>query len=545
MKQNIINFWKKYYQNVLFFIISFIIIASIILPKNMNSLDEIWIYDFAKNMADGLVPYRDFNMVTTPFLPFICSLFLIIFGNELFVMRILAIFLITFIFFISYLILKKLNVNKYYIFICLFLFFLIFRDYICIDYNFAILAITLFIIYLEIKNYEKNNNYFNSSFLFYFLIGILCGLCILLKQTTGIFVTIASLFYPILFVKNKIDFKNYLKITAFKIIGIINPLVLLLIYLIANNALYDFIDYTILGIKTFSNKIPYSNLTSSKEIIIKLFSILIPILILIIGIYLLIKKNKKLFGFYFYSIASLIVIFPISDNIHFLIGITPFIILLIYFSYNIINFINNAFKNRFLNAIDNKNNKNNKNDKNNINNINNINSINKSNNIIRKIYLFFVTFLQCIIFMVILIYFITSILFIKDYTIDNNKNHNIKHYSLIPISEQLLEKINILDNYIISEKNNVYILDAEASIYMISLDRYYKDFNFFLKGNIGSKGEDGLIEKIKNLNKGEKILIKNNKYSKNWQTPLTVINYIENNLTKINEINIFDVYEVK
>ena len=147
--------------------------------------------------------------------------------------------------------------------------------------------------------------------------------------------------------------------------------------------------------------------------------------------------------------------------------------------------------------------------------------------------------------MIILIYFITSIIFIKDYIIDNNKNHNIKHYSLIPISEQLLEKINIVDNYIISEKNNVYIFDAEASIYMISLDRYYKDFNFFLKGNIGSKGEDGLIEKIKNLNKGEKILIKNNKYSKNWQTPLTVIKYIENNLTKINEINIFDVYEVK
>lgn len=518
MKQDIINFWKKYYQNILFFIISFIIIASIILPKTMNSLDEIWIYDFAKNMADGLVPYRDFNMVTTPLLPFICSLFLIVFGNELFVMRILATFLITFIFFISYLILKKLNVNKYYTFICLFSFFLIFKDYICIDYNFAILAITLFIIYLEIKNYEKYNNYFNSSFLFYFLIGILCGLCILLKQTTGVFITIASLFYPILFVKNKIDFKKYLKITAFKIIGIIIPLLLLLIYLIANNALYDFIDYTILGIKTFSNKIPYSNLISSKEIIIKLFSILIPILILIVGIYLLIKKNKKLFGFYFYSIASLIVIFPISDNIHFLIGITPFIILLIYFSYNSINFIKNKFANRFLN---------------------------KNNNIIKKIYLYFITFLQTIIFMVILIYLITSIVLIKDYITDNNINHNIKHYSLIPISEQLLNKINEIDNYIISEKSNVYILDAEASIYMISLDRYYKDFNFFLKGNIGSKGEDGLIEKIKNLNKGEKILIKNNKYSKNWQTPLTVINYIENNLIKINEINIFDVYEVK
>ena len=44
---------------------------------------------------------------------------------------------------------------------------------------------------------------------------------------------------------------------------------------------------------------------------------------------------------------------------------------------------------------------------------------------------------------------------------------------------------------------------------------------------------------------GTKLLIKNDTYNKNWQTPMEVINYIKNNLNKISEISIFDVYEIK
>ena len=89
-----------------------------------------------------------------------------------------------------------------------------------------------------------------------------------------------------------------------------------------------------------------------------------------------------------------------------------------------------------------------------------------------------------------------------------------------------------------------YILDAEAAIYMISLDRYNKDFDMFNKGNLGAKGEKGMIEKIQKMPSGTKLLIKNDRYNKNWQTPMEVINYIKNNLNKISEISIFDIYEI-
>ena len=59
------------------------------------------------------------------------------------------------------------------------------------------------------------------------------------------------------------------------------------------------------------------------------------------------------------------------------------------------------------------------------------------------------------------------------------------------------------------------------------------------------KVKNGLIEKIQNLKAGEQILILNDKYLKNWQTPEKVIAYVKNNLNKIGEINIFDIYEIK
>ncbi len=496
---------KQYYKNILFFVAILIIVSSIILPKPLNDLDEVWNYSFAKNVADNLVPYRDFNMVPTPLLPFICGIFLRILGNELIVMRLLAILLSSFIFFISYLILKKLKVNSFYSALCPFIIFLLLNDYICIDYNFAVLCTLLLIIYIELCHFEKNNNYFEHSKWFYFGIGILSGTCILFKQTTGIFISLVTIFSPVLLLHGN-EFKKYLKTSLYKILGIAIPIVILFIYLLLNNALYDFIDYTILGIKTFTNSIPYTSLIESSNIAIQLLSIFMPIFILVIGIYLWIKKERKLFNFYCYGIASLVVAFPISDNIHFLIGIFPFMILFSYFSFVIIKFILLKLKNK-------------------------------------KIYYFIKEMSQCTILIFLLYYFINSFTPIATYITDTSKLHNIEHYKLIPISESLLNKINTIDEYILSQSNKVYILDAEASIYMISINKYNKDFDLFNKGNLGSKGEDGIIEEIKSFEPNTKLLIRNNSYSKNWQTPMNVINYIENNLTKIDEISIFDVYE--
>lgn len=492
---------KSNYFNILLFIVICLIISPVILSKPLNNLDEVWIYNFAKNIADGLVPYRDFNLVITPLIAFIGGLFLKLFGNELIVMRILAILLISFIFFMTYQILNKLKVNKYYNFAFLLLSFLLLKEYICIDYNFAILAIILILIYLSF-----NNTFFNSK-KGKFIIGFLGGLCILFKQSTGSIVAFISIFYPILFIKNKLDFKNYIKNSLIQISGILIPVIFLLIYLLINHAVWDFIDYTILGIKTFTNSIPYTKLLTSSNLTIKLLSKLTPIFILLIGFGLWKKKTTKLYGFYFYSISSLVVIFPISDNIHFLIGIFPILILFCYLLFYFMKWI-----------------------------------IHKIKNI--KIILFVKETFKMAISLFLICYLITSFILLANYINDPQKNHLILHYTQIPISEQLLNKINIIDTYILSQNTDVYILDAEAAIYMISMDIYHKNFDLFSKGNLGGKGEDGQIEKINHLPKGTQLLIKNDNYKRNWQSPEKVISYIKNNFNKIGNISIFDIYEI-
>ena len=126
------------------------------------------------------------------------------------------------------------------------------------------------------------------------------------------------------------------------------------------------------------------------------------------------------------------------------------------------------------------------------------------------------------------------------------KNQNIEHYKNIQISEGLAERIEIIDKYIIEkeqEDKKVYILDAEAAVYMIPINNYNKDYDMFLKGNIGKDGEQGQIEKIKNKNENELYMIRKSELRTNWQTPIDVINYIRENLERVGEISIYEIYK--
>lgn len=285
------------------------------------------------------------------------------------------------------------------------------------------------------------------------------------------------------------------------------PVVILFIYLICNNALIDFINYAVLGIKTFSNKISYVTLFLSDKIEIRILSVLMPFsIILMIWAIIKIFKNEseeksKLITMLTYSFAIIIVMYPISDVIHFLIG-----------SYiSIIGFL-------YLLSI-----------------------LGKFDYESKKYKL--ITDLVCIfLFAVVLEVGLTNI-----YTyLKAEKNTSIEYYKNIEISEGLSKQIKIIDDFILEkeqEGKKVYILDAEAAIYMIPINKYNKDYDMFLKGNIGKDGEQGQIEKIKNKSENELLLIRKPNLRTNWQTPLNVINYVRENLEKKGEISIYEVYK--
>jgi len=53
------------------FAMAILLFLATVLPRNLANLDEIWNFNFARNIANGLIPYKDFNMLQTPLLPFI------------------------------------------------------------------------------------------------------------------------------------------------------------------------------------------------------------------------------------------------------------------------------------------------------------------------------------------------------------------------------------------------------------------------------------------------------------------------------------------
>lgn len=542
---------KRLICNISIFLIIALAIAVVVIPKAIGNLDELWNFNFANNVENGLVPYRDFNMVQTPLLPMVNAIFLAIFGNELIVMRILACLLCAGVLFTFYKILNLLKANKgVSLFVVMALFYML-KDYFCMDYNFAVLFVTLIIIYIELKRnlYNKENinateigdtieslntnkscnqnstnketkennktdlkNNKLNNWKTDLILGILAGICIMLKQSTGAIVTIALLGYNLLLVRSKEEFTQYLKSTGIKILGVLIPVTLIFIYLAINGAVDDFWDYCIAGIKTFTNKIPYSRLLDNEKLYIKILSIVAPITFMGTFLYSVFKGNKTFLIISSLSIASFSAVYPIADEVHFLIGILPTSIIICV----ILDFLIKAIV-RGISKL-----------------------INKISNREKYINIWLEYFL---IFMVIGItawYGYKSIPNIKDY-FANCKN-DVKHLANIVITDHTYQKIQAMDYFIKSQDKPVYILDAEAALYQIPLDIYYKDYDMFLIGNIGSKGEEGQIEKLqKDTNKI--VIIKSDGVSLNWQNPNKVRGYIKQNMDYKYSILYFDIYE--
>ena len=304
-------------------------------------------------------------------------------------------------------------------------------------------------------------------------------------------------------IKYKNDIRKELKNILFRILGIAIPITIFIIYLLCTNSLTDFIDYAILGIKTFSNKIEYKNLIESEELLIKILAILVPFSFVINFVISIIKKDKKLFVINCLSMAMFVVAFPISDNIHFLIGSTASFIAIIYN-------INNILKGT---VYKNQNNK--------------------------KLFIKF--FIEAISECLIVVVFISGI-YLNYKNIKSVEYYSkLKHYKFIPISQEYEEELKKVGEYIKKSDKKVYILNFDAALYMIPIDRYNKDYDMFLKGNIGSKGEVGQIEKIKK--EDAKYLIIREGINRNWQNPEEVRKYIQENMKYVETISNFDVYE--
>lgn len=509
---------KKKAKEIAVFGFLLVMILSLLLIKPIENLDEIWNYNTARAIASGLIPYREVSMITTPFLPMINSLFLHGIFNQVITMRILAALWGAGICYLIYRMFKQIWHESNLSLIATAGIGYLLHEFFCLDYNFANLFLALALLLIAINQNRKKQTIeeIAQNKKRQIGIGLLAGISLGMKQTTGLTICLVTLLLPVLDLHKKEDSKQWAKIMVYRIVGMAVPIIGLLGYLIITQSLSDFISYCVQGISTFTNQIPYEQLLESEKTEIRLLARLVPISWIIVLIASIIKRKNSqernnwlsMLG---YGLAMVIVIYPISDEIHFFIGSTIFILADI--------------------AI--------------------LGMIGK--NIIQKLIIKFPKLhLKRIYKIITLLIFLglygwiasKGVTNLKEY-INQEKNQTIAHYQGIQINDYLKQRIDEIDQYI-TEKNKqgktIYILDAEAAIYQIPVNHYHKNFDMFLKGNIGKEGEKGIIQQIQELqqNPNNIFLIRHPNWSQNWQTPTEVIQYVRNHFTKTGEISFYE-----
>lgn len=494
----------EFIKNCILIAIIAVVAFSAIFTNSISNLDEIWNFNFSRNIADGLVPYKDFNIVQMPLLAMVCGAFLKVFGTEIIVMRSLAVILMSAIFFVGYRVLKKLIPDNAALLVTA-MFLVLFKDVMCIDYNYAVLLIALIMMLIELKH--KSENIFEFDFKYNLFLGVLGGLAILCKQTTGFAVAAACAGYRIFAIRRKEEIISFLKIGCTRFLGTCIPVLIFVLYLVINNAFMDFVDYAILGIKTFSNKIAYTNLFKIDSV--ACLSVLVPIALVVFFISLFRKSAKyEEYVIFAYSVSTFIVAFPISDKIHFLIGAMVSCIGIAYWIYE--SFCD-VGEERYSKKV--------------------------------KVACYVaINFLA--VFGLLLLGWNSVMKINKEY-VGVSKENELAHFKGVPEDEGLKAMIKIVDEYILgkqAEGKKVYVLDATAGIYYIPLNQYNKDYDMFLKGNLGGQGEDGIIDRINNEENAVYLLKKN---GLNWQNPGKVRDYIIDNLEYCDDVLNFWVFNSK
>lgn len=262
-------------KDILILIIIFIYTGILITYSNADN-DLIWNYGFSYNFANHLLMYKDYNMVITPLYPFLGGILMRILGNNFLIFNLYNTILSTILYYYLY--------KKYpHTFIpSIILVSFILRP----SYNFLVLFLVL--ILLNIKE-EKD-----------FFIGFILGLLFLTKQSF-ILLILPSIY---LITKPKRLFK---RIGAFFL-----PCLFFLIYFILTNTFLDFLNYTFLGLFSFSSKNSFFNLGT----------IFILSLIIYLFLYYLKTKDIKVL----YLITYQIMAYPIFNTMHIILSIIPVII---------------------------------------------------------------------------------------------------------------------------------------------------------------------------------------------------------------------------
>ena len=508
-KKKIINILTQFS----IFTLSLVLFLVARLATPATDLDEVWNYNTANAFAMGLIPYKQVSMITTPLLPMINSIFLKVVFNGIMTYRVLMGSVFALIVLFIYLIIKELSNKKLLSYICAFFIGTLLIKKFLLDYNYLFLLISLVIAFLEIRDIKKNENFnFNHNL----CVGVLNGLAFLTKQTIGILLIFVMILEVFIYMKKSgfnLKFDKFIKLIGVRILGMMVPIIIFLIYLGVTGAFNDFINYAIKGVREFSNNVPYYRLFDSNDIVVSIISRLFIIVYIPLFITFILEsiKNKKLkdeliniYVLAFCSISVIAIIYPISDEFHLMVASVFALIIISYLLILVLKKIGGLI----------------------------------------KIDVFYKKLLLIgILFIIILISF-KNLIIERNINVKENVLVPFKHYEGIYVPEYLSKRISDVTDKVRAYSNSgreSIIVDAEAAIYDIVLNRYKKNYDMLLIGNIGENGVEKIINEIKDSH-NVYYFVKNPQYTLNWQLPEDIVDYIRNNLKYHETVSVFDVY---
>ena len=481
----------KQKDNILLFLLILFISAGIGLSLEFSSNDEIWNFQNVYKMYNGFKIYEDINVIITP-LFFWCAEFIFhIFGANLVIFRLSHCFLMSILFVYTYKLLKKLQIPKLISALVVFMLcFQVFFALIRTAFNYNNMALLFFVmgVYYLINEKTRKNILIQA---------IITILIFLTKQNMGIYYGIANVIYWIIAnreLEKKI--KENIKYISLVILGIL----FFIIYLLLDNNLYNFYNYTFGGLLEFAEE----NVLFDMNGMIYMISILI-INIVLSAMFIkkeFFKKNQKdnVKILLIFSIMLSCVCYPIFNGMHIMIGMY------------LINI-----------------------------------------NIVYMVYILFHDF-QTIICKVVKIVDVVVMLVMLSFSTYNMcmwglniLNENYQYTWKDPFYGGLIEqnqynKNLAVINYIRENDKNVIVFSHKAALYMIPLKRNNGDFDLPFKGNFGIKGEDGLIEKVDNM-ENTQFLISENEDEHIYQETVKVKEYIKNTKKYVGKIEEFEIYE--
>lgn len=485
-------------KKILFKILSILIIVfciySFIFTTPIFTNDELWNFQNLFKFHNGYVLYEDINAITPPIFYYLGYIVLSIFSFTIVGFRVYN--LITygaFIFTIAK-IFKALKVSDKLIPVYLSIILLFLTQNIIAGANYTVLAVLFFMIGMYLYISKKSNNW---------LQGLLIFLCIFTKQNVGFFYTLTVLIYELI-INKKFDFK-YIKNQFIKFFTFLVPTSAIFLHLYLSGSLKGFFNYCIGSLFEFGN----SNFVFTVPPYL-LIIVFINILLYILTRVLKCKFENSIDNDFFKNTTTLFVFllgvipitYPILNSTHFL-YVIPFALIMIFYFLDAL-MLKELFDGENLKYI-----------------------------------------INLIVFAIILL------ITIRNFTIliINKENYHYYNdtsspYNLLYIENNLYLKNEEIKKFIIEQENlgnRVKILSYEAALPMIELKNSNGKYDMFLSGNLGYDGINKSINEIENC-KNTIYLIVTNEEDMFYQEPLSVRNYIIENLNYIGTICNYSIY---